>query len=172
MKFLNVFLALALIVTLVGCSLLPMGSTNSANITTSATGEVITNIQARGTGGGAPFDGTVDTASDLDALGETAWGVARLGLHRGHAPIEGVLEEYLGISHDEMHVFMEEDGLNLAGICEHFGFDPENLVETLTASFVPFLEEGVENGVISNDEVEAWTEKMRTEFSNRVYWEG
>ncbi len=41
--------------------------------------------------------------------------------------------------------------MNLAAVCEHFGFDPENLVETLTASFVPFLEQGVENGVISAD---------------------
>lgn len=166
MKFLKILLALLLIATMTACS------QSVESITTSASGDVITTIQARGTGGGSPFDGTVDTASDLDALVQTAWGVARLGSHRGHAPIESVLEAYLGITHDEMHVFMDDGGMNLAAICDHFGFDPENLVDTLTASFVPFIEEGVENGVISADEVDAWTEKVRTEFSNRVYWEG
>lgn len=168
MKQFRLFIALlaVLSVALAACS------QSVESITSSANGDVITNIQARGTGGGGPFDGTVDTAADLDDLVETAWGVARLGLHRGHAPIEGVLEAHLGISHDEMHVLMEDGGMNLAAICENFGFDPENLVETLTASFVPFIEEGVENGIISADEVEAWTEKVRTEFSNRVYWNG
>ncbi|MEM7345615.1 MAG: hypothetical protein AAF485_15340 [Chloroflexota bacterium] len=166
MKLLKALLTLLLVALLMSCS-------NSAEeITTSAAGEIITTIQAQGTGGGGPFDGVVDTESDLDDLVETAWGNGSLGLHRGHAPIEGVLEAYLGISHDEMHVFMEDEGMNLAQVCEHFGFDPENLVETLTASFVPFIEEGVDNGVISSDDVEIWTDRVRTEFSNRVYWEG
>ncbi|MEM7032799.1 MAG: hypothetical protein AAF629_24835 [Chloroflexota bacterium] len=166
MKLLNITLVLILCALVVSCA------ASVESITSSATGDVITNIQAQGTGGGAPFDGTVNEASDLDDLVATAWGVARLGLHRGHAPIESVLEAFLGISHDEMHVLMEDEGMNLAKICEHLGLDPENLVDTLTASFVPFLEEGVENGVISSEEVEIWTERIRAEFSNRVYWEG
>ena len=158
-------LVLMLLATVVACSLAV------ESITSDATGEVITTIQARGTGPGS-FDGVVDTEGDLDALVETAWGEARLGLHRGHAPIENVLEAFLGITHTEMHVLMEDGGMNLAAVCEHFGFDSENLVDTLTASFVPFLEEGVANGVLGSDEVEAWTAKVRTEFSNRVYWDG
>ena len=67
---------------------------------------------------------------------------------------------------------MDQKGLNLAGICRHFGFDPENLVATLTASFTPFIDEGVENGVILKDEARNWTEQIRAEFSYRVYWEG
>ncbi len=51
-------------------------------------------------GRGSPFDGTVDAQSDLNALLETAWGDGGLDLHRGHAPIENVLEAFLGISHD------------------------------------------------------------------------
>ena len=166
MKFLNTIFILALVASLAACI------QSVEDITTATTGEVITTMQARGTGGRSPFDGTVNTADDLDDLVATAWGDASLGIHRGHAPIEGVLEAFLGINHDEMHVFMEDEGMNLAAICEHFGFEPENLVETLTASFVPFLEEGVENGVISSDDVEAWTERIRTEFRNRVYWDG
>lgn len=149
-------------------------STNSSTcgISTSASGAVITNMQASGTGGGAPFDGTVNTAADLADLLETAWGDGGLDLHRGHAPIQSVLVAYLGISHDQMHVMMEDCNMNLAVVCEAFGFDPENLVETLTASFIPFLEEGVANGVITSDEVADWTAQVRVQFSNRVYWEG
>ena len=83
-----------------------------------------------------------------------------------------MLEAFLGITHDEMHVFMEEQNMNLADICKHFGFDPENLVETLTASYVPYIEQGVTNGVITDEEAAYWTERVRTEFRNRVYWEG
>ena len=144
----------------------------TCGITTSATGEILTNIKATGTGGGSPFDGTVNTASDLDALVETAWGDGGLDLHRGHAPIQSVLEAYLGISHNQMHVMMEDCNMNLATVCESFGFDPENLVETLTASFVPFIEQGVTNGVITTDKVAEWTEQVRTQFRNRVNWEG
>ena len=128
-------------------------------------------MRARGTGGGSPFDGTVDTPSDLDDLVESAWGVARLGLHRGHAPIEAVLEAFWGIDHDEMHVLMDQ-GMNAAAVSEHLGLDPENLVDTLTYSFVPFLEEGVANGVLSSGEVATWQEQIRVQFSNRVYWDG
>lgn len=147
-------------------------SSGTCGISTSASGEVVTTIQASGTGGGSPFDGTVNTAADLDDLLETAWGDGSLDLHRGHAPIEAVLEAYLGISHGEMHVMMEDCNMNLAAVCKAFGFDPENLVETLTASFVPFLEQGVSNGVISSSELTNWTTQVRTQFSNRVYWQG
>lgn len=142
------------------------------DITSSASGAVITDMTARATGGGSPFDGRVDSAADLEDLVATARGDGALGLHRGHAPIESVLERFLGIDHDEMHVFMEKANLNLAGVCERLGLDPENLVASLTASFVPYIEAGVANGVIAEDEVDAWTERVRTEFAERVYWEG
>ena len=165
MKSLNSSLILLFVIVLAACAPSP------EDITTSATGEVITTLKARGTGPGG-FDGVVDTASDLDTLLDVAWGDGSLGLHRGHAPVQNVLEVYLGISHDEMHILMEDAGLNLAGVCEYFDFDPDNLVETLTASFVPLIEEAVYNGVISSDEAKTWTERVRTEFSNRVYWDG
>jgi hypothetical protein len=71
-----------------------------------------------------------------------------------------------------MHTMMEDCNMNLAAVCTAFGFDPENLVETLTASFVPFLEQAVTNGVITNAELANWTEQVRTQFRNRVNWEG
>lgn len=165
-KKLYVFCTLLLAGMLAACSVSP------EDIKTSANGDVITDLRARGSGRAAPFDGTVDTKADLHDLLLTARGDASLDLHRGHDGIRNVLEAYLGISHDEMHIFMDQKGLNLAGICRHFGFDPENLVATLTASFTPFIDEGMENGVILKDEAGNWTEQIRAEFSYRVYWEG
>jgi hypothetical protein len=144
----------------------------TCGISTSATGAVITNLKAKGTGGGAPFDGVVNTQADLANLLETAWGDGSLDLHRGHAPIQTVLEAYLGISHNEMHTMMENCDMNLAAVCTAFGFAPENLVETLTASFVPFLEQAVTNGVITNAQLPNYTEQVRTQFRNRVNWKG
>ena len=166
MKTIHTAIALTLVLVVTWCA------KSVADITSSSTGEVIVDMTARAAGGGSPFDGSVDQKSDLDDLVATAWGSGWLGLHRGHRPIRSVLEAFLGITHREMHVFMEEQDMNLASVCKHFGFDPENLVETLTASFVPFIEQGVQNGVITEDEVDYWTERVRTEFRNRVYWEG
>ena len=172
MKFWN-FLSL---VSLLICGIIACKDSSSSSptcgISTTATGTIITNLQANGTGGGSPFDGIVNNASDLDALVETAWGDGDLDLRRGHAPIQSVLEAYLGISHAEMHVMMENCNMNLAAVCAVLGFDPENLVETLTASFVPFIEQGVTNGVLTSDKVADWTEQVRTQFRNRVNWEG
>ncbi len=158
--------ALILVLALVACS------KSVANITTSSTGEVIIGMTANGTGSGMPFDGVVDQASDLDDLVATARGDGAEGLHRGHGPVRNVLEEFLGITHDEMHMFMEDEGLNLAGVCERLGFDPENLVESLTVSFAPYIEQGVDNGAISDDEAPLWMEQVREGFRSRVYWEG
>ncbi|RVU84832.1 hypothetical protein EOL70_11350 [Leucothrix sargassi] len=138
-------------------------------ITSSATGQVVTNISANG---GYPFDGRVDDKSDLEDLLTLAWGEASLGLHRGHREVRAVLETFLGISHDEMHVLMEDHKLNLAKTCEYLGFEPEKLIESLAASFNPFIQQGVDGGVITAAEAESWKKQVRAEFSRRVYWEG
>ncbi|WP_025770037.1 hypothetical protein [Thioalkalivibrio sp. HK1] len=146
--------------------------TSAEDIVSSATGERIVNMKAHGPGARSGFDGTVDSKADLERLVVAAWGDGRLGLHRGHADIQNVLEAYLGITHREMHVLMEDEGMNLAAICEKFGFDPVDLIDTLTASFAPFVEEGVDNGVISAKEADIWIERIGAEFRNRVHWEG
>ncbi|MGK7913355.1 MAG: hypothetical protein AB4050_18030 [Synechococcus sp.] len=159
-------MALILAFALAACS------KSVASIKSSSAGDVISHMTANGIGSGMPFDGSVDQQSDLDDLVTTARGNGAEGLHRGHGPVRNVLEEFLGIDHDEMHLLMEEEGLNLAGVSQHFGFDPDNLVESLTASFVPFIQEGIDNGVITEDEAVIWTEEVRTGFETRVYWEG
>ena len=83
-----------------------------------------------------------------------------------------MLEAFLDISHEQMHVYMERDGLNLASTCEVSGSMPENLVETLTNSFEPYVNQGVAKGIITQAERLVWIERVRTEFRNRVYWSG
>ncbi|MEM1366665.1 MAG: hypothetical protein AAGG02_01360 [Cyanobacteria bacterium P01_H01_bin.15] len=165
MKILNTIAAICLF-----CLLIPYKSTSE--ISSFSTGEILTKITAHGTRGSAPFDGKVDHRSDLEDLVQMAWGDGSLGLHRGHAPIINVLEAFLGINHDEMQILMEEFELNLAGVCKTLNLDAENLVATLTASFTPFIEAGVSNGVITPDEVDTWTERIHDEFYNRVHWNG
>lgn len=132
---------------------------------------VLTDVVADAQGGRAFFDGTVDEVADLDDLVADAWGDGDLGLHRGHAQVENVLEAFLGIDHDGMHDLMDQ-GLNLAATAEALDKDPAALVETLTYSYIPFVEQGVDNGVISPDELDEWVDLIRTEFDDRVYWDG
>ena len=134
-------------------------------------GEVITDLVAPATGGGSPFDGTVNTAQDLEDLAETAWGEASLDLHRGHAPVQNVLEAYLGITHNTMHSYIDQ-GDNLAATTTDLGYSVDGLIQSLTNSFVPYVEQGVTNGVITQAEVSTWTARIRTEFTNRVNWQG
>ena len=83
-----------------------------------------------------------------------------------------MLEEFLGISHEQMHIYMERDGLNLAGICEVLGMLPENLIQTLTNSFEPYVDQGVAAGLIIQVEKPEWMERVKAEFSFRVNWSG
>lgn len=171
MKTIPKVLSLTLVLVLIGCGS-NGGAVNTGEITTSASGEVITNLVATATGRVSPFDGEVDSAKDLEDLVQSALGDASLDLHRGHDEINNVLEPFLGISHEQMHVLMEEDNLNLAGICERFGFDPENLLETLKASYAPWIDQATESGLISSSEADIWSEKIADALRVRIYWQG
>jgi len=135
-------------------------------------GEILTNITARGKGYGVPFKGKVEQLCDLEDLVATAAGIGGLDLHRGHSPIQSVLEVFLGISHEQMHIYMERDGLNLAGTCDALGILPENLIQTLTNSFEPFVDQGVAVGIITQTEKLEWIDRVKTQFHTRVHWRG
>ena len=135
-------------------------------------GQVITGMKAGATGGGGPFDGLVDSTADLDDLVATAWGSGWLGLHRGHRPIMEVLIAFLGITHEQMHYYMEEKDLNLAGVCAELGYDAARLVESLTNSFLPYVDEAVAKGIIDAADAGIWEDKIRAQFRRRVYWRG
>ncbi len=158
--------------SLVILSVVSACASDSRALNRTASGEVITDMKARATGGGGPFDGVVDSVADLDDLVSSAWGVDWLGSHRGHRPIQGVLEVFLGISHDQMHYYMEQENLNLAGVCKELGYDPDKLVESLTNSYEPYIEEAVTKGIIPASDATTWKAKVREQFKRRVYWQG
>lgn len=133
---------------------------------------VITNMTARARGGGSPFGGEARELRDLDDLVETAYGTGRLGLHRGHAPIEAVLSAFLGIDHEQMHVYMEDERLNLADTAKRLGLEPDKLVATLVESFMPYVREAVDNGVITEQDAPQWRGRLEDAFRKRVYWQG
>lgn len=135
-------------------------------------GGILTNLTAQGYGYGVPFKGAVKQLSDLEDLVTTAAGIGELDLHRGHSPIESVLELFLGISHDQMHVYMESDGLNLAGCCVALHLSPDHLIQSLTNSFEPYIDQGVSLGVITAKDKPEWVSRVKAKFRKRVFWNG
>lgn len=117
-----------------------------------------------------PFKGAVEQISDLEDLVTTAKGIDGLDLHRGHSPIQSVLEAFLGISHEQMHIYMERDCLNLAGTCEALGMNPEHLIQTLTNSFEPYIDQGVALKLITHEEKLEWIDRVSSAFRSRVFW--
>jgi hypothetical protein len=112
----------------------------------------------------------MDDPRDLEDLVTSALGDGSLDLHRGHDEIGNVLEAFLGISHDEMHALMEQENLNLAGVCERFGFDPENLLLTLEDSYTPWVSEAVTKGIVSKTDADYWSQEVSEALRVRVYW--
>ena len=83
-----------------------------------------------------------------------------------------MLEQFLGISHEQMHIYMERDGLNLAGTCQALGILPENLIQTLSNSFEPFVDQAVALKLITQAQKLEWMDRVKSEFQDRVYWSG
>lgn len=80
--------------------------------TTTDTGAVPGGGPGPGGPGGVDVE-AVSTEAELVALVQEAHGDGALDLHRGHQPVQDVLDEVLAISHDELHVRMDA-GQNLA----------------------------------------------------------
>ena len=95
------------------------------------------------------------------------------GLTSAHLAIylEQQIEAFLGIDHDAMHDYMDQ-GMNLAATAEAVGQNPDALIETLTYSYMPFVFQGVDNDIITTEQAEEWVGLLRTEFTDRVYWDG
>lgn len=127
-----------------------------------------------GPGGGGPDVSveSVSTEDELLVLLEEAIGDGSLDLHRGHQPIEGILVEYLGISHDEMHVRMEEQGQNLAAVAEGLDLDPEELIATLTDAWLPAVQNLEQAGTITAQQADFYAQQLEDAFTFRVNWDG
>src|SRR5215207_4473374 len=99
-------LSLALVLpTAVACTSTEATTSSTGTPQSSQTTESTDDTDNRSAGGGP--DGAVDPSSvstedELIALIQQAYGDAGLGLHRGHEPVQNVLDEVLTISHDQL----------------------------------------------------------------------
>ena len=148
----------------------------SASATSTTTDSTATDQRGPGGGPGGPGD-TVDVSSvsseaDLVALVQEAYGDASLGLHRGHQPVEDVLDEVLQISHDELHVRMEEQGQNLAAVATDLGIDPQTLIDALVDSWSPAVDNALAAGSITEDQAAEYLDALEEAFTYRVTWDG
>ncbi len=156
-------------------------TTTSASTSTSSTTDTGTTAEdtapqggpAGGMGGGpgAVDVSAVTTEEQLVELIQQAYGDAGLDLHRGHQPVQDVLDEVLTISHDELHVRMDA-GQNLAAVAEDLGIDPQTLVDALVESWSPAIDGLLDSGVIAEDEAEQYRAALEEAFSFRVNWDG
>ncbi|SHH07612.1 hypothetical protein [Geodermatophilus nigrescens] len=156
------------------------GTTAEASSTTSTSSSVSTDTGTSTTGTGLPGGGggpggidvsSVDTEAELVELVQEAYGDAGLDLHRGHQPVQDVLDEVLTISHDELHVRMDA-GQNLAAVAEDLGIDPQELVDALTGSWGTAIDAVLASGEITEDEAERYRAALEEAFSFRVTWDG
>jgi len=172
-------LALSLALPLAAC-----GTTDSSTSSTasSATDSSTSTSETTEFGGGMPAGGaggpggsvdvsSVTTEEELVALVQEAYGDASLGLHRGHQPVEDVLDEVLGISHDELHVRLDA-GQNLAAVAENLGIDPQELIDAMVAKYSPAIDSLLAAGTITQEESDQYLADLEEAFEFRVTWDG
>ena len=154
------------------------GTTAGAASTTSSTTTTDTGTSldgapdgARGGGPGGVDVSSVTTEDQLVELVQEAYGDAGLDLHRGHQPVQDVLDEVLAISHDELQVRMDA-GQNLAAVAEDIGVDPQDLVDALVEAWSPAVDAVLTSGEITEDEAEQYRAALEEAFTFRVYWDG
>lgn len=185
MKLRKTFAALALAAVLpvaVACGTAAAEQTATDTTITSTTGSATAGVSAAddsrpdgaGPGGAGPGGVEVDsvtTQEDLVALVQEAYGDAGLDLHRGHQPVQDVLDQVLAITHDELHVRMDA-GQNLATVATDIGVDPQTLVDALVAAWSPAIENVLAAGEITEAEAEEYRQALEDAFTFRVTWNG
>lgn len=174
MKIRKAFAALALIAVLplgaAACSSEATGTTASTTTSTS-TSTGTTTAAANGAPGGGVDVSSVATEDQLIALVQEAYGDASLDRHRGHRPVQTVLDTVLAISHEELHVRMDA-GANLAAVATDLGIDPQTLIDALVASWSPAIDNVLATGAITEAEAEQYRAALKEAFTFRVTWNG
>jgi hypothetical protein len=170
MKIRKMFAALALAVVL------PLGAAACSDTTDTTAAATSTSSTAAGApAGGGPGGGTdvssVDTEAELITLVQEAYGDPSLDRHRGHRPVEDVLNEVLTISHEELHVRMEA-GQNLAAVATELGIDPQTLIDALVESWGTAIDAVLAAGEITEAEAEQYRQALEDSFTFRVTWNG
>ncbi|MEJ5913503.1 hypothetical protein [Pseudokineococcus sp. 1T1Z-3] len=150
-----------------------IGSTTEGTTSAAAAPQMPAGGPGEGMGGGpgGVDPSSVTTEEELVALIQSAYGDAGLGLHRGHQPVEEVLNEVLGISHDELHVRMDA-GQNLATVADEVGVGQDALVAALVDSWSPAIDTLLADGTITQDEADQYLADLTEAFTYRVTWDG
>jgi len=172
MKMRKTAAALSLIVLLPITAACAAESTTASSTGTTATTTTQSAPDARGGPGAEVGSASVATEADLVALVQSAYGDAGLGLHRGHQPVQDVLDEVLTISHDELHVRMEEQNQNLAAIAEDLGIDPQTLVAALVESWRHAVAALLGDGTLPPAQADGCLGALEEAFTFRVSWDG
>jgi len=179
MKIRKMFAGLALVAVLpLGAAACGADTTDATNTSTS-TSTSTSDTTASGTANGGPQGGgaggvdvsSVSTEEELIALVQEAYGDGSLGLHRGHQPVEEVLNEVLTISHEELHTRMDS-GQNLAAVATDLGIDPQTLIDALVDAWSPAIDKVLAAGEITDAEAEQYRQALRDAFTFRVTWNG
>lgn len=172
--------AVAALSTIAACGALADDSTttSASTSTASSTGQTTNESGSGQSGSGQSGPGNsidvsqVSSETELIGLIQEAYGGPGLGLHRGHQPVESVLNEVLQISHDELHVRMEEKGQNLAVVAEDLGIDPQTLIDALVESWSPAIDSTLASGAITEDQAADYLAALQDAFEFRVTWDG
>ncbi|MEI2809201.1 MAG: hypothetical protein V9F00_03000 [Nocardioides sp.] len=172
--------AVAALSTIAACGALADDSTttSASTSTASSTGQTTNESGSGQSGSGQSGPGNsidvsqVSSETELIGLIQEAYGDPGLGLHRGHQPVESVLNEVLQISHDELHVRMEEKGQNLAVVAEDLGIDPQTLIDALVESWSPAIDSTLASGAITEDQAADYLAALQDAFEFRVTWDG
>lgn len=150
-------------------------TTASSTSSTASTTDSGSTQAAAPDGGGGPGGGvdvsSVTTVEQLDALIQEAYGEASLGLHRGHQPVESVLNDTLGISHEELHTRMDA-GQNLATIADDVGVGSDKLIAALVDSWSPAIDTLEKNGTITAAKADEYRAALKEAFTFKVTWDG
>jgi hypothetical protein len=165
----------AVLSTTAACSADALTSSGSSTASTTSSSRAADSGAATGATAGGPDAVDVSSVSseeDLVALVQEAHGDAGLGLHRGHEPVQDVLDEVLTISHEELHVRMEEQGQNLAAVATGLGVDPQTLVDAVVEAWSPAIDTLLENGTVTQEEADAYRAALEEAFTFRVTWDG
>jgi hypothetical protein len=172
-KTLAAVLLAAVVPVAAACGTTAEAASTTSSTTTTDTGTSLDGAPdgARGGGPGGVDVSSVTTEEQLVELVQEAYGDAGLDLHRGHQPVQDVLDEVLAISHDELHVRMDA-GQNLAAVAEDIGVDPQDLVDTLVGAWSPAIDAVLASGEITEDEAEQYRAALEEAFTFRVNWDG
>ncbi|MCZ2818134.1 hypothetical protein [Modestobacter sp. VKM Ac-2984] len=176
-------LVLSLALPLAACGTTDDAATASTSTSsTESTGSTDPTPEEAGFGGGLPGGGqggpggsvdvsSVTTEEQLVELVQDAYGDPSLDLHRGHQPVEDVLDEVLGITHEELHVRMEA-GQGLAEVAEDLGIDPQELIDGMVDKYAVAIDTLLADGTITEAEADQYLADLETAFEFRVTWDG